>query len=479
MPGRSGPDPSTRCETVPLWYYAHVTAAPLAAVEWAGTLPTAESAVPKGKSRVNPVIVIPTYWSRTDDLVSVGEVGIYDHSTPISKPLPELETCLRSLEQVRGVLRVIVLVVAPPAYAESARARVDGICRQHLSLNPLVIGQEEAREVIKVVDRAAPGLDGEPCSLRGYGAIRNMGLAVAAALGHDVVVFLDDDEIALDENFLIDAVYGIGLETRQGLPIQAKSGYYLDRNDSPYADTAKPRWCDRWWSKRQEFNEWMGRALSATRISRSNHVCGGCFAVGAEAFCNVAFDPLITRGEDLDYLINLRMYGYNVWFDNQWRVKHLPPKVPSHAARFLQNIYRWNYEVKKIEASRSIISLHHVTPESLVPYPSSWINERVLRRRIRRTTLRRLLSGPERREYLGMLMHANKEAERWASSVARDYFAFQTYWPRIMASLWEDRILARTLMLTGTPKVVANVRRRPVAGSLDDALPMLGDDASW
>ena len=61
---------------------------------------------------MNPVIVIPSYWSRTDDLVAVGDVGIYDHSTPISKPLPELETCLRSLEQVRGVLRVIVLVVA-------------------------------------------------------------------------------------------------------------------------------------------------------------------------------------------------------------------------------------------------------------------------------------------------------------------------------------------------------------------------------
>ena len=96
--------------------------------------------------------------------------------------------------------------------------------------------------------------------------------------------------------------------------------------------------------------------------------------MGAEAFCSVAFDPLITRGEDLDYLFNLRMYGFDVWFDNQWCVKHLPPKVPSHAARYLQNVYRWNYEVKKLEASREIISLHHVTPESLRPYPASWID---------------------------------------------------------------------------------------------------------
>ena len=426
---------------------------------------------------MNPVIVIPSYWSRTDDLVSVGDVGIYDHSTPISKPLPELETCLNSLEKVRGVLRVIVLVVAPPAFADSARARVDGICRHHPNLNPLVIGRNEAQEVIRAIDRVAPGLDGEPCSLRGYGAIRNMGLAVAATLGHDVVVFLDDDEIALDEDFLIDAVYGIGLETRQGLPIQAKSGYYLDREDSPYASTTKPRWYDRWWSKREEFNEWMHRALTGTRISRSNYVCGGCFAIGAEAFCSVAFDPLITRGEDLDYLFNLRMYGFDVWFDNQWCVKHLPPEVPSHAARYLQNVYRWNYEVKKLEASRDIISLRHVTPESLRPYPASWIEPRTLRRRIARTTLARVIAGPERREYLEVLLHGRGEAERWAASVARDYFAFQTYWPRIMASLWEDRALERTLDLMGSPRPAQRPVARPSVGSLDDALPLAEGEA--
>ena len=425
---------------------------------------------------MNPVIVIPSYWAKTDNLVSVGDVGIYDHATPISKPMPELETCLRSLEQVRGVLRVIVLVVAPPAFADSARARVDGICRAHPNLNPLVVGRREAQQVMRAIDRIAPGLEGEPCSLRGYGAIRNMGLAVAAALGHDVVVFLDDDEVVLDEDFLIDAVYGIGLETRQGLPIQAKSGYYLNRDESPYADLNKPLWHERWWSKRAEFNEWMEKALSGTRISRSNFVCGGCFAVGAEAFCSVAFDPQITRGEDLDYLFNLRMYGFDVWFDNKWCVRHLPPEVPSHAARFLQNLYRWNYEVAKLAQARELITLHHVTPASLRPYPAPWIDEHELRRRIRWTTLARLIAGPERRAYLEIFLHGRGEARRWASSVAQGYFAFQTYWPKIMASLWDDRALANALVRMGTPRELAGRMQRPGIGSLDDALPVAGGD---
>ena len=421
---------------------------------------------------MNPAIVIPSYWAKTDDLVSVGDVGIYDHSTPISKPLPELETCLRSLEQVRGVLRVIVLVVAPPTFADSARARVDGICRMHPNLNPLVVGRREAQQITRAIDRIAPGLEGEPCSLRGYGAIRNMGLAVAAALGHDVVVFLDDDEIALTEDFLIDAVYGIGLETRQGLPNQAKSGYFLNRNDSPFADLEKPAWHERWWSKRAEFNEWMHKALSGTRISRSNYVCGGCFAVGAEAFCSVAFDPQITRGEDLDYLFNLRMYGFDVWFDNQWYVKHLPPDVPSHAARFLQNVYRWDYEVAKLACARELRELRQVTPASLRPYPAPWIDPHELRRRILLTTMARIVTGPERRSYLEVLLHGRIEARRWADSVARGYFAFQTYWPQIMASLWDDRALASALVRMGTPREVSRRRSHASIGGLDDALPM-------
>ena len=425
---------------------------------------------------MNPVIVIPTYWARTDDPVAMGDVGVYDHATPVTKPLPELETCLASLEQVRGVLRVVVLVVVPPAFADSARARVDAICRAHPSLSPLVVGRREAQQVTKAIDRVAPGLEGEPCSLRGYGAIRNMGLAVAAALGHDVVVFLDDDEVVLSEDFLIDAVYGIGLETRQGLPIQAKSGYFYDRKESPYADVSDLRWYDHWWTKKQEFNQWMDKALSGTRISRSNYVCGGCFTIGAEAFCNVAFDPLITRGEDLDYLLNLRMYGYDVWFDNQWFVRHLPPEVPSHAARFLQNVYRWNYEVAKLTAAREILSLHQVTPESLMPYPARWIDERELQRRIFRTTIARAIAGPEREGYLEVLLHGRGEAKRWAASVARDYFAFQTYWPQIMASLWDDKALAHSLIRMGTPRSVARDGRRAIPGSLDDALPLAGGD---
>ena len=408
---------------------------------------------------MNPAIVIPTYWKENDTDDGSTLVGSYDHATPITKPVPELETCLESLEQVRGVLRVIVLLVAPSSCAEAARARVNAICRAHPNLNPLIVGPREAGYVINALHVVAPNLEGETVSLRGYGAIRNMGLVVAAALGHDVVVFMDDDELALDENFLVDGVFGLGLLTRQDLPVSAKSGYFYDANDSCLADEENERWCDHWWTKKREFNQWMRRAQQSTRISRSNYVCGDCLAIHADAFCRVAFDPYITRGEDLDYLFNLRMNGMDMWFDNQWAVKHLPPPSTSEAGRFMQDVYRWTYECEKIDVANHRIGLHKVTPESLMPYPGPWISPGV-RTKIFVTSLLRSIAGPERQRYFDIWLKSRGEAKSWAARTSESYLSFQTYWPGMMSQLWRDEPLADAILETGTPTQPKRRRRR-------------------
>lgn len=399
---------------------------------------------------MNPAIVIPSYWTERDAPPVIGRVVSYDHATPIDKPLPELELCLDSLEAVRGVLRVIILLVSSPDCAEAARARVEGICRMHPALNPLIVGPDEGKEILRVVARVAPRLSGEPVALRGYGAIRNMGIAACAALGHDVAVFLDDDEMVADENFLIDAVHGLGMETRQQLPIYAKSGFFLRKDESPFApvDTVASR--TRFWPKNAEFNLWMRRALTATRISRSNTLCGSCFALSAQAFGRVAFDPFITCGEDLDYLLNLRMRGMDVWFDNAWRVRHTAARQSSCAASFLQDVHRWEYELAKLAAGNATIGLRQVRPESLEPYPSAWLSPAV-RRRIFLTALLRVVLGPERRAYLGILLMGQLRARRWARREVERYFELQTYWPRIVAGLWDNRPLALRLQRLGQP----------------------------
>lgn len=426
---------------------------------------------------MNPVVVIPSYWDHAARPGALGERGVYDYTTPIDKPLPELETCLSSLEQVRGVLRVMVLVVAPQDCEEAARARVSSICRAHADLNPLVIGATEAAHVEHAVGRLAHHVTGETVSLRGYGAIRNMGLAVAAVLGHDVVVFLDDDEVALDEDFLTRAVWGLGSLTRQNLQVLVKSGFFVDALGSPYAEPSES-WSEKYWSKAADFNVVMERAQTGpARITRSNHLCGGCCALHAAAFSKVPFDPYITRGEDLDYVLNLRANGMDAWFDNEWFVRAQPPEEAAGAPSvFMQDVHRWLYEYRKLDAMNARRDLRTITRESLMPYPAPWLSPEV-RRRVFQTALRRLVTGPDRLAYLRILTKGRHDADKFARAACSRYLSFAMMWPAIVSALWDDHVLASAILRTGqVAPPPAPSGTGPLADPLGDtgAIPLQG-----
>ena len=400
---------------------------------------------------MNPVVVIPSFWDADDSPRPLGQRGVYDHATPVDKPVPELETCLASLEQVRGIMRVIVLLVAPPAYECSARARVDGICRTHARLNPFVVGRREAELLQRAVSRVARDV-GEMASLHGYGLIRNTGLLAATALGHDCVVFMDDDEVAVDPNFLIDAVYGLTMRAGDNTIICAKTGFFVNADDSPYA-SERVAWRDRAWSKHAGFNAWMRRALDpeTPRVLRSNVCCGGCMALHASAFTLVPFDPWIPRGEDLDYMLNLRIQGMDLWFDSQWSVRRLPPSAQPLPARFLQDAYRWIYDARKVAHCNARIETSKVSPEALRPYPGPWLTDDVTGR-FRVTALRRALVCREHRDYLRVLRDVSGGASAYAEEHVREYLPFVARWRRVAATLWDDRDLADLLVGSGTPK---------------------------
>lgn len=398
---------------------------------------------------MNPIIVIPSYWAEGNQPGELGERGVYDYTTPIDKPLPELESCLASLEQVRGVLRVAVLVVAPKSCREAARARVNSICRSHPDLSPLVVGPEEGERIMSAVGRVVPSAAGEAVSLRGYGAIKNLGLAVACVFGHDVAVFMYDDEVAEDPDFLSKAVFGLSAYTRQDLKILAKSGFFIDEDGSPYANPTKS-WTERYWTKAPQFNKVMERAQKAkNRVTRSNHMCGGCCAIHAEAYTRIPFDPYITRGDDLDYVLNLRSHGLDCWFDNDWCVRLCPPEeTASDASVFMQDVYRWFYEYRKLEVLNARRDLRTITPESLMPYPAPWLCDQV-RSRVRSTALRRLVAGPDRLAYLRIIVRGIRDADKFARENASRYLSFSMTWPGVMSAIWDDRYLQAAILRTG------------------------------
>lgn len=408
---------------------------------------------------MNPVIVIPTFVSARIRKEGGNILTTYDHTTPLTRE-GELGRCLKSLEKVEGVDQIIVLVVSEPSIEVQAAEKIQNIAAQFPHFNILVIGSPEHLLIQQRFEQLGLAKYSKEIGLSGYGAMRNLGLVVANILGHDSIVFLDDDEIIEDPDFLKKAMYGLGKLTKKGIPILAKTGYYFN-SDGNFLSKSQNRWYNHFWQQGKAFNKWISKAMQGPRLSRSNHVCGGCLALHKEAFKRVSFDPWIARGEDLDYLLGLRMYGSDIWFDNKWNLVHLPPETASEGTRFRQDIYRWLYEYRKMEYSRTQIDLLQIRPSSLEPYPGPFL-EAGIDRRIRLTAFLRSFGRPDKKAYRKAAKAAAGEAVKYAQRNCSKYFEFQFAWPELMARIEDDNILQSALMQSSAQ------RKNDVRSTSDD-----------
>ena len=415
---------------------------------------------------MNPVIVIPTYVSSRRRKEPTSVTATYDHTTPLKNP-GELPRLLTSLQKVRGIGQIIVLVAADQSTEAQAADKVQDIVSRFPSLNVAVIGAAEYGLVQQRMEQLGLGKLQKEIGLSGYGAIRNLGLVLANVMGFDSVVFLDDDEVIDDAEFLQKGVYGLGKLTRKGVPILAKSGFYFNSEGS-FLSKSQDKWYNHFWQQGKAFNAWITKAMRGPRLSRSNHVCGGCLALHKEAFKRLSFDPWIARGEDLDYMLNLRMYGSDIWFDNQWSLRHLPPASTSEGTRFRQDIYRWLYEYRKMEYSRTQIDLMQVKPQSLEPYPGPFL-EPGITKRIRITAILRSFARKDKKAYRQAAKAARAEAVMYAQRNCSKYFEFQFVWPELMARMENDQILHTV--------IVQSVARRQAETNPSVAFPVAGPAA--
>ena len=391
---------------------------------------------------LNPVVVIPTYWTGRRSGVGEGTGAVYDHMTPIDKA-GELPRCLKSLSQVVGVNRVILLVVADQGVEGQAADKVRTIAASFPQLNTTVIGEAELRYVHRRMEQMGMGAFAQAACLSGYGAVRNLGLLAASIYGHDTVVFVDDDEVMATRDFLERAVYGLAMKTPDGSIVTAKTGFFLNA-DNEYTAPEDKAWYNFRWNKNKDFNAYIERAVSGPRLSRAHVACGGCMTLHADAYGSVAFDPWITRGEDLDYVLNLHMYGMTMWFDNQFFLRHLPPGGADTPTRFEQDVYRWFYENRKLEFAKTQIDLMQVDPQALAPYPGPWLSSKIVGR-ARVTAYLRTIGHKDHGSYWRIGNAARKQAGAYARENCANYFEFQHNWPQIVRGMWDYRPLASQL----------------------------------
>jgi hypothetical protein len=398
---------------------------------------------------VEPCVIIPTFWTRRRVRGSDSGPFIYDHPTPIDVD-GTLPDCLRALEGVTGLGKVVVIVAASETSIEhEAEDRVSGILADFPGIDSLVFGPAEMGSLHRRMEQLEfadilPGV-----TLGSYGAVRNVGLMIAAILGCDFVVFLDDDQIITDPRFLEIAEEGIGEKTAGGKVILAKSGYYTDE-EGRYQVSGNAPWSDMFWRQDDAYNQALSAVAAPPRIRPSTLAFGGCLGIHKDMFANVSFDPWVVRGEDMDYVINARMHGGDVFLDGEWSVVHKPPALPSEARAFRQDVFRFVYEHRKLEFSKSQVDLRQVTPESLEPYPGHFVDSSI-GWRARATAILRALAGKERKEYAAIARTTTAQASAFARDNCERYFAFQRRWPLMMDRLWED--IALKPLLTGERRV--------------------------
>jgi hypothetical protein len=131
----------------------------------------------------------------------------------------------------------------------------------------------------------------------------------------------------------------------------------------------------KYWDQNDRMNEAFGKIIgSDPRLKETPFVFGGNMVIHRDLFTVVPFDPKVTRGEDIDFLINAKMFGFHFFLDNQLSIKHLPPsKAYPTWTQLREDIHRFIYERAKIEHQTAIAGMTRVYPEDFDPYPGCFL----------------------------------------------------------------------------------------------------------
>ena len=324
------------------------------------------------------VVVIPTYWARRSDEGWQEGDAVYDHPTP----LDDEGTLLRTLESMQ-LLKYkdfkLVLLICPttPEIADEAEKRVIEIVNaSKLKAETYIFTVGDLARIAEIVyetdaqQRTAPLL-----TMMGYANVRNMCLLCSDILAADAAILIDDDEVFEKADWVEKSVEFLGKRI-YGDVVYGMAGYYINKFDQYYDDVKSESWMtywDRFGSKAKAFDEIIG---CPPRIKRTPFAFGGAMVLHRDLFQSVPFDPHITRGEDIDYLINSRMYGFSFFLDNTLSIKHLPvPKKHPQWKRIREDIYRFVYERAKITSQYKTGNMVIVTPEDFDPYPGEFLRE--------------------------------------------------------------------------------------------------------
>jgi len=411
------------------------------------------------------VMVIPTYWGRESAVGWQEGDAVYDHPTPLDKE-GTLACTLKSMEILKD--RDFQLVILACATAEDIETQVEEKVRHIVTnacpcIETFVVSHSQVRDMRRVLAEAGEERSGDLLSLRGYANVRNLCLFVPLVMGAEVAVLIDDDEVFEDPDFMRKAREFIGGRFL-GITIDGIAGYYLNGHNNYYDQVQAEPWMAYWHrfqSKAEAFDEIIG--VEEPRLKRTPFAFGGCMVIHRNLFCAVPFDPRITRGEDTDYVINARMFGFNFFLDNQLSIKHLPPpKTHPVWRRFREDIYRLLYDRSKIASQEKQPNMILVKAEDFDPYPGPFLKDDLEDKILKANLILALnyLSQEDTvacQEALQNIWLARTDAVP-KDNAFRAYLAFQQRWARLVAHASADEVWPRLQsVVTGESNLVQKI----------------------
>jgi len=305
-------------------------------------------------------MVIPSYWARENKIGWKEGDAVYDHPTPLDSE----GTLRRAIESI-GILndkdfRLVILAAATAKDIEpDVEKKVADIIRSAAStvgVEVLLFGPSCLKQIHDQLINDGREEYIDLLKLEGYSNIRNLCLFIPHILGSDAALLIDDDEVFEDPEFMSKAREFIGREI-EGKTVSAIAGYYLQPGGDYHARKPFRQWM-KYWDKSERMNEAFDRVIgNGPRLKETPFVFGGNMVVHRDLFVTVPFDPMVPRGEDIDFLINARMFGFTFFLDNELTIMHLPPSKSHHTWKQLrEDIYRFIYEREKVERSCKLLS---------------------------------------------------------------------------------------------------------------------------
>lgn len=322
-------------------------------------------------------MVIPSYWGRKKSEGWRSSDSVYDHPTPLDEE-GTLERALNSIAHLKN--KDFNLVVLGISTAEDIRKEVEAristiTTRSSSGIETLLFSYSHLDMVHHYLtehkkDRFIPLLQ-----LQGYSNVRNLCLFAAHLLGSEVAVLIDDDEIFEDPQFMEKAQEFIGKEFEEE-EVLAVAGYYINPDGDFLINKEASPWMT-FWDKidcmNRAFRETIGKQ---PRLKETPFVFGGNAVIHRKLFMAVPFDPSITRGEDIDFLINAKMFGFKFFLDNQLSIKHkAPPKPHPEWRKVREDIFRFVYEKQKLDTQESVPEMTKVTADELGIYPGEFLKD--------------------------------------------------------------------------------------------------------